>query len=157
MYVVTTAHEWLSRRLGLIASDCCLIWPHHVSNSGYGKFTYANQTFYAHRYVCEFQNGPSPEGLDAAHSCGNRLCVNPSHLTWKTRVSNINDKKTHGTQTFGELHTPAKITEADALRIIKDRRTHQKISKDYPICRQTISRIKSGEIWPHLHCKGTVP
>lgn len=145
-----SVHDWVLKNCKIVATFDCIIWPHHVSNSGYGKFTHQNRTFYAHRYVCEMQNGPPPKGMDAAHQCGNSLCVNPLHLAWKTRKSNIADKLLHGSQTFGETHTPAKLTELQASSILKDPRTHSEIAKYYPVCRQTISRIKSGEIWSHL-------
>ena len=38
--------------------------------------------------------------MEAAHDCGNKLCVNSEHLTFKTAPENATDKYTHGTMPF---------------------------------------------------------
>lgn len=52
----------------------------------------------AHRLMCVFVNGDCPpDKNEAAHSCGNRKCVNPAHLRWATYEENGADKIIHGT------------------------------------------------------------
>lgn len=50
--------------------------------------------------MCQKAHGdpPSPKH-DAAHSCGrgHEGCVNPNHLSWKTKKQNQADRITHGT------------------------------------------------------------
>ncbi len=55
-----------------------------------GRKDPANATLPVHRLVCHAIHGapPAPEGWDAAHSCGNRACCNPAHLSWQTWQQN---------------------------------------------------------------------
>lgn len=78
----------------------CVLWPYAVrKSSGYPAFskklngTTVNHD--AHRLVCELAHGASSK--QAAHSCGNKLCINPHHLYWATSVENMADAKRHGT------------------------------------------------------------
>lgn len=68
--------------------DWCLIWPFVSKLHGYGQFGYLGKNYYAHRFMCELAHGPAPSPLhEAAHSCGrgHEGCVNPQHLSWKTK------------------------------------------------------------------------
>ena len=35
--------------------------------------------------------------MQAAHKCGNKLCINPAHLYWGSALKNMADAKSHGT------------------------------------------------------------
>lgn len=88
-------------------TDDCLMWPFAVrKSSGYGAHSFYNVgrkvNVDAHRFVCEEAYGPLP--LEAAHSCGNKLCVNPRHLRWATHVENMRDAKLAGTIRGGGRH-----------------------------------------------------
>lgn len=37
----------------------------------------------------EIHHGPVPNGMVVAHSCDNRKCVNPDHLSTKTQRDNL--------------------------------------------------------------------
>ena len=89
---------------GLLCSDACecIEWPYAVRKSnGYGAYSYrkrGNQYHVdAHRFVCEAAHGAPADGDQAAHKCGNKLCVNPSHLYWADAFTNMADAKKHGT------------------------------------------------------------
>lgn len=74
-------------------TDQCILWPHGQTNNGYPSMGPSRPR--AHRYVCEQKYGPAPKGkTDAAHSCRNRLCINPRHLRWATRSENMMDNDT---------------------------------------------------------------
>ncbi|MBX5131616.1 HNH endonuclease [Rhizobium lentis] len=55
----------------------------------------------AHRYVCVLAHGEPETQMQAAHRCGNKLCVNPSHLYWADPKTNMADAKAHGTLVGG--------------------------------------------------------
>lgn len=47
--------------------------------------------------MCLEAHGPAAPGQQAAHRCGNKLCVNPNHLYWADPIENMADAKRHGT------------------------------------------------------------
>lgn len=80
----------------------CVLWPFAIRKSnGYGahseRIDGKRVSFDAHRRVCELAHGAPKDGMEAAHSCGNKQCVNPDHLSWKTHQENMDDAKNHGT------------------------------------------------------------
>jgi len=89
----------------------CLNWIGSKSKFGYGRFTQrvfngegGTVSHAAHRFIYKHAVGEIPNGLQLHHTCGNRLCVNPSHLIPVTAKENlyasltppsINASKTH--------------------------------------------------------------
>lgn len=74
-------------------TDQCIIWPYGQTDTGYPSMGAGKPR--AHRYVCEQKHGPAPQDKnDAAHSCRQRLCINPKHLRWATRTENMADNDT---------------------------------------------------------------
>lgn len=134
-------------------SDECLTWPFGRSY-GYGSMCYEGKTVIASRFICELANGPSPLKHDAAHSCGNGhlACVNPRHLSWKTRSENIEDMRAHGTLRIGEKNPMSKLRHADVIKIfeLKGTETHQTIADRFGVARSVVSRILSGRRWKHV-------
>lgn len=64
-----------------VAEGGCWVWLRSYLPNGYGQ--YRGTT--AHRHYYEDRFGHLPEGLDLHHTCQNRGCVNPDHLTPLTR------------------------------------------------------------------------
>ena len=91
-------------------------WPYQggVSDEGYGRITWMNQKFAAHRISYAIHYGPYLPWLCVLHRCDNRLCCRPEHLFLGTQADNINDmvakgrhwekQRTHCTQ--GHEYTP---------------------------------------------------
>lgn len=132
--------------------DDCLTWPFSGNGVGYGKVFYNGHRVYAHRLACELVNGPAPSPKhQAAHSCGNgnKGCVNPRHLAWKTHQENMDDKYLHGTVAQGERNGHAKLTANDvrAIRARKGKSFQHEIAADYGVSRIVIQNILSGKRW----------
>ena len=150
-----TSEEMHKRFLmGLEDTDECILWPFCVAKDGYGKMKINNISTNAHRASLLFNIGPPPSTVlhayHAAHSCRNRSCVNPKHLSWKTPLENSVDKIRDGTQTYGEENSRSKLKNSDvqeiSLRFIAGHSTND-IAKDYGVSAATISCIKMGFSW----------
>jgi hypothetical protein len=126
--------------------DDCLIWPFSVTTPGYGSFSYKNQKYLSHRFMCELANGapPTAEHL-AAHSCGNRRCVNPGHLSWKTHAGNQLDRRTHGTN--NKTRTKLNKLQASQIRQLKGIETTIETAARYGITESNVRLIQEGITW----------
>ncbi|WP_367647038.1 HNH endonuclease [Achromobacter deleyi] len=134
-------------------SDDCLIWPFGTDSRGYGQVRFKGRQDRSHRVVCWlFHGAPSGGKTDAAHSCGNRLCVNPRHLSWKTHRENEADKVAHGTIIRGEACNLTSLTESDVLEIrnLKGLKTQVEIAAQFGTTQQTVSKIQSRKRWAWL-------
>ena len=84
----------------------CWLWIGTRTWNGYGRMSYRNRGFAAHRFVKIIQTGkPIPDNMEIDHLCRNRWCVNPEHLDIVTKRENmrrsplvlasLNEAKTH--------------------------------------------------------------
>lgn len=131
--------EWLSHAVTIRTADC-IRWPFGLTSEGYPSKA-------AHITACAHRMGPRPDGdWEAAHSCGHRWCVNPSHLSWKTPRANGLDRIDHGSRrpllpVDGETH-PVK---ADVRRrYAEEGLTQQQLADEYGISQSTVSRYLHG-------------
>ncbi|HSC56993.1 MAG TPA: HNH endonuclease [Nitrospira sp.] len=139
------AYVWLLAHLHYEGEEC-LIWPFSRPN-GYGMLGHFGNTYYAHRLMCEWVNGPAPsERHEAAHNCGNgdKGCVHPKHVAWKTPSENQADRAEHGTKNRGRLGelTPEQRAQIRALRGIK---TQEEIAAMFGTTRSNVCHIQRGK------------
>lgn len=132
----------------------CWEWKGLTSLCGYGKLSW--QRSYramvgAHRisYAIFVKD---PGNLHVMHSCDNRLCCNPNHLSVGTDAENKADMVKKGRQARGEGHALSKLTEAE-VQEIRLRLRHQKgshIAEAYGVTKYVVSQIKLGKTWTHV-------
>lgn len=133
-------------------SDECLLWPFRVQTRGYGIY-YDGEYVLAHRRVCSEAHGLPDEGMEAAHSCGTRLCCNSGHLSWKTHADNLEDRRDHGTLPQGESHYGSILTEEDVRHIKSVQRVRgvgAALAREFGVHPCTIYSIWRGQSWKHL-------
>lgn len=82
------------REMVSIDSDGCWEWLGPRNPSGYASVrgkTNIGHTSFGHRLSYYHYRGDLIKGLCIMHSCDNRSCVNPNHLTQGTQKENIHD------------------------------------------------------------------
>jgi hypothetical protein len=132
------------------STDECILWPHRVGKDGYGTVKRGGKIYAAHRQVCEMAHGQPFEGAHAAHSCGQRRCINPRHLRWATAKENVHDMFLHGTFPHGERSGNASLNNTQVAQILNDARAQCEIADIYGVSQSTISNIKTGRRWRHV-------
>jgi len=119
----------------------CVDWPFTVGENGYGQIRINRRNQKAHRVSLQLHTGESGEGMDAAHGpCHNRQCVNPLHLSWKTRSQNLKDKRRDGTAS-------KLLCEDDVQEILKSKKSSAVLAKDFGCSQSNIRAIRRGETW----------
>lgn len=102
--------------------DECWPWIGAITSHGYGCTAYKGKVVGAHKVAYMLTNGDVPAGLEIMHSCDNRPCCNPAHLTVGTRQDNIDDKVRKGrTAKHSKKNTlsPDDVREIRSLRGIE--------------------------------------
>lgn len=146
--------KWLEE---IVASEWpagCIEWPYAKRANGYGTIFRKGVRTTVNRVVCEMVHGAPPEaGMHAAHECGNRPCVNPAHLSWKTILDNHADKRVHGTHRQGSSVPWSKLTERDVLKIKQGfllGAGNRDLAAEFNVSHGTISDIRCLRTWRHV-------
>ena len=147
-----TCVKWLYAH-ATFAGDECLPWPFSKNVHGYGKTRHFGSNMSAPRAMCILAHGEPPaQKHHAAHSCGNRICVNPKHLRWATAKENEADKVDHDTRPYGERHSMAKLTEDNVreIRKLQGKMFLREAADMYGVTLHAIHRIWQRKTWAWL-------
>lgn len=89
--------------------DECWEWTGAVSGWGYGSIRDEDgKRINASRASLIIHTQSNPSHLVAMHSCNNRICVNPHHLSWGTQSENMQ----YASQ-CGRLNQQHKLSKAE--------------------------------------------
>lgn len=129
-------------------NDKCLIWPFGRTIDGYAAY----RSRHAAQYICETIYGKRPSNGQTAHSCGDRLCINPRHLRWSTAKENALDKLHHGTWPTGPKNGRSMISEDQVreIRSLAGKISYRKMAKDFGISKSAIEAIINRKNWGYL-------
>lgn len=130
--------------------DDCVPWPFSIQPNGYGFLSFEGRSFYSHRFMCALAHGlpPTPKH-HAAHSCHNRACINPRHLSWKTLSENMLDRRDNGTANNPWWGKDGKLTVEQAAEILalKGADTQARIAARFGITESNVRKIQTGKTW----------
>ena len=136
--------------------DGCWCWRGARAITGYGNFFYKGTVYLAHRasYLIFGKALALTNGLQVGHSCRNRECVNPAHLSEKTREDNNGpDKRAHGVDQSGERCHLAKLTW-ESVREIRTRVCDgikiKDLAQRYGVSSSAISAIIRNKTWKEI-------
>ena len=120
--------ERFNQRYTINEETGCWEWQGATETSGgYGYLTIDTKRIKAHRFSYKLHNGELVEGLVIMHSCDNRICVNPAHLTQDTNEANIKDmwnkgrgRPGTGTYSLGGTCRKGHLLTEDTLMVFKN-------------------------------------
>jgi hypothetical protein len=110
----------------------------------------------AHVYAWRLQNGgiSVPHGKLIKHSCDNKRCVNPKHLSAGTSRDNIREAfaRTRSERVFSAREVSrirAALKRSDRYTKLARSCSAVALAKKYGVGRSTINRIKAGQYKPY--------
>jgi len=129
--------------------DECWPWGGFQDDDGYGIFNWHGRRTGAHTLALSFTTGEVRAAkLDTCHSCNNPPCVNPAHLRFDTRQSNVDDMISAGRQ-----GRPGKLTDEQIITI-RERRAagarQMDLAQQFGVSNGQISMIVRGNRWAHV-------
>ncbi len=125
-------------------------------NSGYVRMpAVGGKRWLAHRYAYHAAHGPIPPGLVVMHSCDNRPCINPEHLSVGTAKDNVHDMLRKGRDAcVGSRHFGAKMDDESVRQVRLCAQlgiTHTWLAGIFGVSQSVMSRAIGGRLWKHVH------
>ncbi len=135
------------------ADEICWNWTKGINSRGYGNMWIEGKTRAAHRVSYEIYKGEIPKGMVILHSCDNKRCINPKHLSAGTSKENTQDAVRKGRMASGERQGSSRL-KSEEVAIIKQRIANKDrivdIARDYKVEETTIGKIKAGINWKNI-------
>lgn len=132
----------------------CWSWGGAVLRNGYGVWGLGKKTYLAHRISYFYHHSIDPGDFYVLHSCDNRVCVNPKHLSLGTQKKNIADMFLRGRHPrlgmVGGKNPSAKLTLASVEQIRSLRKTgltYRRLADQFGVTPQLIYGIVKNKIW----------
>jgi hypothetical protein len=128
----------------------CWIWDHDCDGKGYGRISYRNSRYSAHRMSWMIHHGAIEPGLNVLHKCDVTFCVNPDHLFLGTQKDNMGDCARKKRHQFGERSGASVLTDEMAQGIHSAHGKYKDIAARFGISKYAVKDIKKRNRWRHL-------
>lgn len=129
----------------------CILWPYGKQKNGYGIIRDGTTSRPAHRVMCRMASGQAPSRHhQAAHSCHNKLCVNPNHLRWATPHENTQDRVRANRCAKGERQHLARLTAEQVAHIRRSELPTTALAAQLSVSKSTIERVRNKTTWAHV-------
>ncbi|AOJ62449.1 hypothetical protein WJ32_08255 [Burkholderia ubonensis] len=133
----------------------CLEFTGHICKAGYGLVWHEGKNRLAHRVSFELHNTPIMDAQDVMHSCDNRKCINPAHLSLGTRRDNMRDMIIKGRARHPTGNKPAntKATPEIAAEIRRRFKPYSRtdgsmaLAREFGLAQGTVWAILEGKTW----------
>lgn len=128
-----------------------------LPDKGYYKVNLAKNsklfTRKVHRLVIEAFLGPCPSGYEVCHGDKGHTDNCLLNLRYGTKKDNHADKWRDGTAQFGPFNSKAKLTEQQAIEILrlKGIESDRYTANRFGVSRSCVSFIRLGRNWKYLH------
>lgn len=132
---------------------CIVVTSHQPSSSGYFNVHVGGRRQALHRVICERRHGKPAPRQDTLHSCDNRSCINPDHLSFGSRKDNMQDAVSKDRSSRGTRRYSAKLTDAQVLEIRNSTGSQESVAERYSVSRTVIGRIRRGTGWKHVYAR----
>jgi hypothetical protein len=147
--------EYIEARCIPEPNSGCWLWLLSIGTHGYGQASMPGaRVTTAHRVSYIAFKGAIPDGLLVQHSCDNKLCVNPDHLSLGTDKSNSDDKHRKGRATLeSRVFTPRAdrlLTDAQADDVRNSNEPYIVVARRLGIDSSIVRSIRLGRTYkPH--------
>lgn len=135
---------------GWECGECCWPWVAGKNSDGYGNFTHKGHTINAPRvsWVLYWNKGVFPKReVETRHSCHNRACCNPNHLSKGSHLENMEDRSLAG-------RSASKLCENDVRDIrtlyATGRYSENRLAVKFEVGLTTIHHILTRHLWTHV-------
>lgn len=108
--------------------------------------------FPVHRLVALAFHGAKRNALhnEVAHLDGTRTNARADNLKWVSKVENRSHRKLHGTESNGERHGNARLTEAAVRHIRSAGETRPSLAAKYGVTVWAIEDVQKRRNWKHV-------
>lgn len=128
-------------------------WPDSDGYPRIGLWDGERQTkFPVHRLVALAFHGDKRNVLhnEVAHLDGDSANPRADNLKWVSKVENRSHRKLHGTESNGERHGNARLTEAAVRHIRSTSATRSSLAAQYEVTPWAIDDVRSRRNWKHI-------
>ncbi len=109
--------------------------------------------YFVHQLVATAFHGLCPEGLVTRHRDGDQNNNRPENLLHGTQAQNIADREAHGRTVRGDQSHLAKVTDAQALEILRRFNAGESgpsLAQAFGVTKSMVYALKHGRIRRHL-------